>query len=201
MPYIKEVFDVVTIDHAKHVVLTSDPANPNKFQEETDFLINKIIEESIIPEGSKVLDFGCGMGRISKELVHRLNCHVIGVDISDSMLNFAKLYVRSLKKFETKNSYLIPNSVDAALAILVLQHVENPEQEIENIFSCIKPGGYFVLLNEHVRYVPSSIDKNNFIVWNDDRYDVVAKAKTLFTEIKQIDYVSSDKKIFIFQKP
>jgi hypothetical protein len=73
MPYIKEVFDVTTFEHAKHVVLTSDPDNPMKFENETNFLIDTIAEQmkTKMDESSIVLDFGCGMGRVSKKLIER----------------------------------------------------------------------------------------------------------------------------------
>ena len=72
MRYIKEVFDVASLEYAKHVVLTSDPANPQKFEKETNFLINAISDQSIITSESTVLDFGCGMGCVSKEIIEIL---------------------------------------------------------------------------------------------------------------------------------
>ena len=48
MRYAEEVFSTTTLEQAKNIVLTTDPDNPNKFQEETDFLVNTIIAQNII---------------------------------------------------------------------------------------------------------------------------------------------------------
>ena len=133
MPYIKEVFDVTTFEQAKNVVLTPDQDDPKKFDKETNFLVSTITENLPLNDNTIVYDFGCGMGRIAKELINKTQCKVIGVDISASMLTFAKLYTANLKKFEGTHSYTTPESVDVALRILALQHTENPQKEIDNM--------------------------------------------------------------------
>ena len=42
-----------------------------------------------------VLDYGCGIGRMAKELILRHNCRVIGVDISPNMRALSVQYVNS----------------------------------------------------------------------------------------------------------
>jgi 2-polyprenyl-3-methyl-5-hydroxy-6-metoxy-1,4-benzoquinol methylase len=200
MTYIKQVFDVTTFDQAKHVVLTKDPDNPNKFDNETNYLVEKIADAISIKDTDTVLDFGCGMGRVSKKLIEQFNCNVIGMDISDSMKTFAKLYVSSPQKFQTTVQLPEANSIDTALAILVLQHVENPKQEIENIVNSLKPNGYFILLNEDNRLVPSDVDKNNYIIWNNDNFNVFDEVEKHLTKIKSIPYINSDKHIIIYKK-
>ena len=200
MNYIKQVFDVTTFDQAKHVVLTKDPNNPNKFDNETNYLVEKIADAISIKDTDTVLDFGCGMGRVSKKLIEHFNCNVIGMDISDSMKTFAKLYVSSPQKFQTTVQLPKANSIDTALAILVLQHVENPKQEIENIVNSLKPNGYFILLNEDNRLVPSDVDKNNYIIWNNDNFNVFDEVEKHLTKIKSIPYINSDKHIIIYKK-
>ena len=67
MPYIKQVFDVTTFDQAKNVVLTYSDKDPEKFERETNFLVDAIQKNIDLDESKTVLDFGCGMGRVSKE--------------------------------------------------------------------------------------------------------------------------------------
>ena len=202
MPYIKEVFDVTTFEQAKHVVLTSDPDNPKKFENETNFLVKTIAEQmsTTMNESSIVLDFGCGMGRVAKELITKFNCKVIGLDISASMLTFAKLYTANIKKFEGTHSYTTPDSVDVALSILALQHSENPEKEIDNIINVLKVGGTFILLNEPTRYVPSDVDSNRYVVWKDDGFDIFNYIEARLTKINSVAYVSGKHDIIFYRK-
>lgn len=199
--YIKEVFDVVTLAQAKNVVLSDDPSNPNKFEYETQFLINTIKEFGVLKEQDTILDFGCGMGRVSKELVHQLNLNVIGVDISDSMLTFAKLYVCKPKQFSTFNSYDIPESVDAVVSTFVLQHTEYPDKEIENLAIVLRSGGYLILVNEHNRFVPSDVDKDAFVIWHDDKFDVFTEIEKHLVKVKSVPYLNSQTEVVLYKKP
>jgi ubiquinone/menaquinone biosynthesis C-methylase UbiE len=43
----------------------------------------------VIPENSSVFDAGCGTGRLALLLREKKKCHVVGVDLSRRMLDFA----------------------------------------------------------------------------------------------------------------
>ncbi len=201
MKYLKEVFDVVTFEQAKHVVLTSDPSDPKKFERETTYLVDKIYERNFLKEDSVVLDFGCGMGRVSREIINRFNCKVIGVDKSESMRTFAMLYVSNPNKFTPLEAYTTSESIDVCLSILVLQHVQDPKKEIKNIYEVLKPGGILVLLNEKKRLVPSDVDKKNFIIWNDDKVDIFELITfNGFSIIGKQKYLNTSHEIIFYRK-
>lgn len=199
MRYIKEAFDVTTFAQAKNVVLSDDPNDPKKFDRETDYLVDTIKQHIEINEDSNVLDFGCGMGRVSKKLIDTFNCNVTGVDISDSMLTFARLYTANIKKFFASKECPQPNTMDVCLAILVLQHTENPKQEIHKICDSLKHGGYLVLVNELHRLIPGGIE-NGFIKWADDNFDVFGEIETRLTKVTSVKYINNDKVNIVFYR-
>jgi ubiquinone/menaquinone biosynthesis C-methylase UbiE len=199
MAYAKQAFDVTSLPQAMNVVLTSEQGKPDKFYNETQFLIDLLAKQNIITNESLVLDFGCGMGRVSKKLIEHFNCNVIGVDISDSMLAFAKVYTNH-DRFTTLNSYTSKESIDVCVSTFVLQHTENPLYEIENICNVLKSGGYFVLVNESYRLVPSDIDRNRFVIWNDDKFDVFGEVSSRLKKISSVQYMSTHVDVIIYRK-
>jgi 2-polyprenyl-3-methyl-5-hydroxy-6-metoxy-1,4-benzoquinol methylase len=200
MSYIKEVFEPTTIQHAMHICLTSDPENPNKFLEETSFFVKAISEYNIINPDTKVLDFGCGMGRISRGFVEYFGCNVIGLDANENMLKFANIFVGNPKKFTTVTEYKEKETIDVAVACFVLQHVQDPDKEIQTIYDSLKLGGHLILLNENIRYVPDDIDKGNFIIWKDDEYNIFSALAKKFDLVDSTTYMNTDKSIKIYKK-
>ena len=55
----------------------------------------KVVAQDLIniyklQDGCKILDVGCGDGKISKAIIEKFNCKVIGVDISKQARELAK---------------------------------------------------------------------------------------------------------------
>jgi 2-polyprenyl-3-methyl-5-hydroxy-6-metoxy-1,4-benzoquinol methylase len=200
MRYIKETFDVTTITQAMNVVLSFEADKPEKFCKETEFLVDIIANENIITNESIVLDFGCGMGRVSKNIVNKFDCSVLGYDISESMKTFATLYVSNPRKFKIISQLPDNNSIDVCLAVFVLQHVENPKQEIENLVNTLKPNGYLVLVNEDNRFVPSDVDEKGYVIWNNDNFNVFTEIEKHLTKVKETPYINPEKNIVIYRK-
>jgi SAM-dependent methyltransferase len=200
MRYIHEVFSPLSFDEAKHVVLTSDPNDPNKFERETDFFINVMATELYIDNNTTIHDFGCGMGRISKKIIERFDCNVIGTDLSERMLTFATLYISKPNKFSSMREYINNNSIDIAVCSLVLQHVEDPAYEIKNITNNIKINGYLILLNENERLVPLNVDSQGYIGWVDDKFNIQTEIEKYMTKFKSIPYVNDKLNIVIYKK-
>jgi len=184
MPYIHEVFLPQTIDAAKQAALSADPADPQKFEKETQFLVDFLKEKNLIPPGTQVLDFGCGMGRVSRALALE-GCAVEAVDYSPAMRHFAAWYLQgtSARVIEQPEA-----TAHVAVAAFVLQHVEYPEREVEAIASHVKPGGTLALLNEHKRFVPSGVDAQGFVIWKDDGISIPALVAEYFAPAGVFDY-------------
>lgn len=196
------IFDPQTLEHAKAVVLTPDTSFPNKFEIVTKYFVDVVQNENIITNNSVVLDFGVGMGRISKELIDRFNCKIIGTDISLNMLIHATNYVNNPKNFVTCNKVSYSNCVNVCIAVFVIQHVENPSKEIDDIFDALTPNGHLILLNDpNQRFVPGDWREDNSVIWFDDHFNVFEYIETKFIKVKEVQYMDTDHKIIFYRKP
>jgi SAM-dependent methyltransferase len=84
--YNPHIFDAIGEGHAKGIILTPEGGarTLERWEIETPYLVNLILNRVNLDRNSLVLDYGCGIGRIAKELIKQTGCHVIGVDISPS---------------------------------------------------------------------------------------------------------------------
>ena len=198
--YYPEVFSVQNIEQAKNVILT-DENNENKWDIETKSSVEKLIKAFSITKDSTLLDYGCGIGRISKELIKQTNCTIIGIDSNPNMLKLSNDYVNS-KNF---TSYSIDDlkklidtglKFDAVFSILVLQHSLNPQQDINLIYYALKDEGFFYLLNENKRFLPTKSPDSNFVNWKDDGKNVVKFIEERFIEIEDLPYKNLISKLY-----
>jgi 2-polyprenyl-3-methyl-5-hydroxy-6-metoxy-1,4-benzoquinol methylase len=105
--------------------------------------------------GAEVLDFGCGVGRVAKELVS-LGAVVTGVDRSAQMLEHAKRY---LDGTPVELLTEIPQrGFDAVIAVEVFQHI--PERRLtgilEQIAGVMKPGAPLIVYGNEILDVDAS---------------------------------------------
>jgi SAM-dependent methyltransferase len=101
----------------------------------------------LLPDGSRVLDLGCGAGvPIARELAkqHR----VTGVDASERMLALARAAVPDARFVlgDILDVTFEARTFDAAVAIFVLFHLPHEEHGsvFERVWSWLRPGGYFL---------------------------------------------------------
>lgn len=160
--YNPHIFDMPNIDMAKQIILTPEAGveTTERWDLETPYVAQLIGEVLQLQPGQLILDYGCGIGRIAKELIARYEVRVLGVDISPNMRAYAPGYVGSPRFSAVSNEVLhglVDNGlrVDAAFCVWVLQHCVKPGDDIEILRQVLKPGGgLFVMNNEH-RAVPT----------------------------------------------
>src|SRR5207253_4358717 len=113
-----------------------------------------------IREESWVLDYGCGVGRIAKELIGNFGCRVVGVDFSPSMRLLASEYVLS-ERFVVWSPEVLEKMIatgfraDFCVSIWVIQHVFAPGDVIDQIERSLRTGGLLYALNQKDRCVPT----------------------------------------------
>ena len=159
--YDPTVFDVNNMQEAKEIILVDRGMKTDeRWELETPFIADKILSLIKIKQDSLVLDFVCGLGRMSRALIERTNCYVLGVDISSSMRQMSVEYVGS-DKFSVISGQVFEKlvlsglQVDMAISIWVLQHCPGVEKLVQLIHQCIKPQGPFFVASTTQRCVPT----------------------------------------------
>jgi SAM-dependent methyltransferase len=113
----------------------------------------------LIPRGTTILEVGVGTGGLLPELVARAEL-VIGVDHSPAMLDEARRRVVAdgmtgidLRLGEMTHLPLPDQSVECALANMVLHHAAEPLAVLREVQRVLKPGGAILLadLGRHER--------------------------------------------------
>ncbi len=108
-------------------------------------------------EGRRIVDVGCGGGILSEGLA-RMGGEVLGIDLSQELLDVADLH--GLESGVKVNYRKIsaealadeqPASYDVATCMEMLEHVPNPVSVIQACARLVKPGGnlFFSTLNRH----------------------------------------------------
>lgn len=108
-----------------------------------------------IEDARHVLNVGCGIGVGSTYIASKYNCHVVGVDISEKMIDWSRRRAREERvetrvEFRTADVWDLPfeaNLFDVVFAESVLVFVEDKARAIQECVRVTKPGGY-VGLNE-----------------------------------------------------
>ncbi len=160
--YNPDVFEVTTIDEAKRIVLTAEDATTeDRWRVETPYLADGIGAYLEPDASSLIIDYGCGIGRMAKELIARHGCSVVGVDISTSMRQLAPGYVGNAR-FAACSWNVVDAQidhglqVDGVIAIWSLQHSPKVDEDIARIARMLKPGGGLYVCNLVRAAVPTN---------------------------------------------
>lgn len=159
--YNPDFFQPTDIEDAKKIILTEEGCSSEwRWEVETKWNAKMLDTFFDINEDSVVLDWGCGIGRMSKVLIDTYGCRVIGVDLNNDMLSYAKEYVNSNRfiPIQTSDAYnkIKPNTITHAISIWVFQHSINIQEEIPFIKDCIRPGGQIFVVENISKAIPSS---------------------------------------------
>jgi SAM-dependent methyltransferase len=175
LTYNPAVFDVADIPAAKRIILTPEGVpTEQRWRVETPYVADLIAKCLALTSHTLLVDYGCGIGRISKELIARHGCRIIGIDISASMRALAVNYVQSERFFTCPPQMLdvlIDRglTVDAAISIWVLQHCVFPSEDVSRLKRVLKAGGGLFILNNDDRAVPT-VERG----WVSDGLDIKA---------------------------
>lgn len=100
-------------------------------------------------KGIKILDFGCGKGKILSEII-KVNpyLNVAGVDVSTEALEIIRKKFKKYKFYQIKDGEKLPfktNSFDFIIASDVLEHVYDTENVFFELARVLKPKGKILI--------------------------------------------------------
>lgn len=98
--------------------------------------------------GKLILDIGSGTGRLASKLSH-LGARVIGIDISEKMIDISSHRCLSDTEFIQSDLFDFQPSqpFDVVISVFTFCYIENKEHAFSKVFSFLKAGGMFVLLD------------------------------------------------------
>jgi len=119
-----------------------------------------------------VLDLGCGFGHQIQYMLEHKAKKIIGVDISEKMINEAQSRIQSenvLFVCKAIEDYEIEkNMFDIILSSMTLHYVKDLDIIFNNMYCGLKPGGQFIFSIEHpvcTALLKSWIDTKDGKVW------------------------------------
>lgn len=131
-------------------------------------------------ENKEIIDLGCGTGRFSFLFEQFKPKRIIGIDISDKMINMAEDIAKgknsrvSFIKSDIENlSNIQSNSIDFVFSSTVLHYIKNLEGIMKEMYRVLKPKGTCILSVIHPVYsaqYPIIHDNGEFP--NDDKWEV-----------------------------
>jgi ArsR family transcriptional regulator len=106
---------------------------------------------ALLPASATVADLGCGAGLTSRDLARRAR-RVIAVDASEAMLDAARATTRSCPNVEIRPGALtaLPmrdGECDAALLLVALTYLAEPELALREAGRVLAPGGRLVVVD------------------------------------------------------
>ncbi len=98
-----------------------------------------------------VADLGCGTGEASERLAP-IVARVIAIDREQAMLDAARKRLRGAGNVEFRVGEfgrlpLRAGEIDAAVAMLVLHHLDHPQAAVGDVFRALRPGGRLLVVD------------------------------------------------------
>jgi len=118
---------------------------------------------NLIPQSAKkVLDVGCSIGALGKQLKQRSNVEVIGIEINKEMASIAKYNLDKVIIADVEdlnlNDYFPSEYFDCVIFADVLEHLKEPWIVVKNIIGILGQKGLVIACIPNVRHYTTIID-------------------------------------------
>ncbi len=106
--------------------------------------------------GKRVVDLGCGFGQLSRWLGDEGAASVLGIDLSEKMLDRARAEtINAAVTYQRGNLdelVLAPGSADLIVSSMAFHYIEDFDRLARMLFAALSPGGQLVYSVEHPIY-------------------------------------------------
>ncbi len=123
-----------------------------RLQDQADALVDLLHSDTHYPEGSLVLEAGCGVGAQTVTLVRNSpRARFVSIDISHESLAAAQRKMQSAANvtFEQADVFHLPfarESFDHVFVCFLLEHLARPLEALEKLKQVLKPGGSITVI-------------------------------------------------------
>lgn len=125
--------------------MSSQNWNVQNYQENADFVprLGTPVVELLAPQNQeKILDLGCGDGKLTLE-IQNYACQVVGVDSSSAMVSAAQKLGLDTRVL-SGDSLNFSEEFDAVFSNAALHWMLNKQQVVQGVYQALKPQGRFV---------------------------------------------------------
>ncbi len=137
--------------------------------------------QALLPDlkGLKVLDLGCGFGWFCRWASERGAAQVVGLDVSEKMLERAKVATSdpaiTFARVDIERLELPEAMFNLAYSSLVLHYIANLAGLLISLHRALVPGSQFIFSIEHPIYMASTrpawlVDREGRKIWPVDHY-------------------------------
>lgn len=149
-------------------------------------------------DGKKMLDLGCGYGWHCRYAIENGALSVIGIDISEKMLQKAK-EINQLdgiiyRRIALEDVQFTAEMFDVIISSLTIHYIQSYDVLIGKIYQWLKPGGKFIFSVEHPVFTAAGSQDwvydraGNKLHWAVDRYFYESQRNTLFLGEEVLKY-------------
>jgi 2-polyprenyl-3-methyl-5-hydroxy-6-metoxy-1,4-benzoquinol methylase len=115
----------------------------------------------------KILEYGCGVGNLTKRLSQDFDCFAL--DISDYALK--QVDKKAPKAKTIKNLTKIKNnSLDAVIALHVMEHIKTPAKVFDEFYLKLKPGGLLIFVVPNPDGLGHKMKKDKWFGFSDETH-------------------------------
>lgn len=159
--YDPSCFNVGDEEAARGIILTPEGGltTDERWERETPYLMSLMSQMEGLGRDSVVLDYGCGIGRLSRELIDRYDCHCLGWDTSPSMRALGTDYISSPNyvAMDPKMNWILPDDiVTHVVAVWVFQHIPNLASIFEDLNRVCAVGAKLFVCNDTQQVIPTT---------------------------------------------